>query len=156
MILDQRAVIPAPVDRVWSFVMDIPAVSRCVPGVEEFEPVEPDTYTGALKVKVGPIVVRLQGRIVVAERDRNALRSTLDMQASERRINSTVTARTTMQLAARSETETELRIHTEASILGKLGEFGQAVMRRKADQIVGEFARNVASALGASPGSPAA
>jgi len=39
---------------------------------------------------------------------------------------------------------TELRIHTEASILGKLGEFGQSVMRRKADQIVAEFAKNAA------------
>ena len=37
MILDQQATVPAPVDRVWAFVMDIPAVSRCVPGVEEFE-----------------------------------------------------------------------------------------------------------------------
>lgn len=148
MILDQQAVVPAPLDRVWDFVMDIPAVSRCVPGVEEFEAVDADHYAGTLKVKVGPIGVRLNGRITVVERDRDALRSTLQIQAAERRINSTVSARTTMQLVSRSDTETELRIHTEASILGKLGEFGQAVMRRKADQIVGEFARNVARELG--------
>ena len=147
MILDQQAVVPAPVDRVWTFVMDIPAVSRCVPGVEEFEAVDADNYAGALKVKVGPIAVRLQGKIEVTERDREALRSTLQIRAAEKRISSTVSAQTTMQLVARSETETELRIHTEASVLGKLGEFGQAVMRRKADQIVGEFAKNVAREL---------
>lgn len=151
MILDQQAVVPASVDRLWAFVMDIPAVSRCVPGVEEFEAIDPDTYTGALKVKVGPIGVRLNGRITVTERDREALRSALEIRAAEKRINSTVSARTTMQLVPRSDTETELRIHTEASILGKLGEFGQAVMRRKADQIVAEFARNVARELAASP-----
>lgn len=151
MILDQQAVVSAPVDRVWAFVMDIPAVSRCVPGVEEFEAEDPDHYTGALRVKVGPIAIRLQGRIHVVERDQEATRSTLEIRAAEKRINSTVSAHTTMQLVARSESETELTVHTEASILGKLGEFGQAVMRRKADQIVGEFARNVARELSSSP-----
>jgi carbon monoxide dehydrogenase subunit G len=151
MILDQQAVVPAPVERVWAFLMDIPAVSRCVPGVEEFTAVDPDTYTGALKAKVGPITVRLQGRITVAERDHDALRSRLDIQASEKRISSNVSAKATMTLVARSASETELHVHTEASILGKLGEFGQAIMRRKADQIVGEFAQNVARELTARP-----
>ena len=37
MIVDQQVTIAAPVDRVWDFMMDIPSVSRCVPGVESFE-----------------------------------------------------------------------------------------------------------------------
>ena len=69
MIVDQQVTVAAPVDRVWEFMMDIPAVSRCVPGVESFEAIDDDTFEGALKVKVGPIGVRLQGRVVVAERD---------------------------------------------------------------------------------------
>ena len=149
MILDQQAIVPAHVDRVWAFVMDVPAVSRCVPGVEEFAPIDDDNFAGALRVKVGPIAVRVQGRITVTDRDRAALRSGLAIQAADRQINSTVSARTTMTLVPRSDAETELHIHTEASILGKLGEFGQAVIRRKADQIVGEFARNVARELSA-------
>ncbi|MGP1674943.1 MAG: hypothetical protein ACTS8Z_07005, partial [Candidatus Limnocylindrales bacterium] len=63
------------------------------------------------------------------------------------RLNSAVSAHATITLVPLSERETELQIHTESSILGKLGEFGQAVMRRKADQIVGEFARNMAKAI---------
>ena len=147
MILDQDIVIPAPVDRVWDFLMDIPAVSRCVPGVESFEAVDPDTYHGALKVKVGPITVLLQGKVRVAERDREHLRSRLEISAAEKRIASTVNASATMSLAARGERETEMHIHTDAAILGKLGEFGQAVIRRKADQVMHEFAANLTRAL---------
>jgi carbon monoxide dehydrogenase subunit G len=142
MIIDQKARIQAPVERVWDFVTDIPAVSRCVPGVEEFERIDDDTYSGALKVRVGPIGVRLLGKIVVAERDAERFASRLDVSATEKRINSTVSAKTTLSLVSISPDETELKIHTEASILGKLGEFGQAVMRRKADQMVAEFAKN--------------
>jgi uncharacterized protein len=141
MIIDQRVTIAAPVDRVWAFVMDIPAVSRCVPGVEAFERLDDDTFEGALKVKVGPVTVRLQGRIVVASRDHEGFTSRLDIQA----INSAVSATTTLTLVPVSADATDLVVHTEASILGKLGEFGQSVMRRKADQIVAEFARNAAA-----------
>jgi carbon monoxide dehydrogenase subunit G len=148
MIIDQKTTIDAPVDRVWDFVMDIPAVSRCVPGVEEFDRVDDDTFQGALKVKVGPVTVRLQGRIVVAERDRERLSSRLEIQATERRINSSVSATTTLSLVPTTDGRTELDIHTDASILGKLGEFGQSVMRRKADQIVAEFAKNAALEVG--------
>lgn len=147
MILDQQVVIPAPVDRVWDFLMDIEAVSRCVPGVESFEQLDDDTYLGSLKVKVGPIGVTLAGKVIVVERDREALRSRMDVQAKDKRLNSAVSAHATMTLVQRSESETEVNVHTESSILGKLGEFGQAVMRKKADQIVAEFARNLAREL---------
>ena len=147
MILDQKVVVQAAPERVWEFVMDIPAVSRCVPGVESFEKVDDDTFLGSLKVKVGPIGVKLSGKVIVVERDRENLRSRMDVQAAEKRLNSAVSAHATITLVPLSETETELQIHTESSILGKLGEFGQAVMHRKADQIVGEFARNMAKAI---------
>jgi carbon monoxide dehydrogenase subunit G len=149
MIVDQQVTIAAPVDRVWEFMMDIPAVSRCVPGVDAFEKIDDDTYEGALTVKVGPIGVRLQGRVVVVERDRESLTSRMNVSAAEKRIASTVNAKATMSLVPKGDNETELNIHTEASILGKLGEFGQAVMRRKADQVMAEFARNMQRELAA-------
>jgi carbon monoxide dehydrogenase subunit G len=150
MILDQTITVQAPVDRVWEFMMDIPAVSRCVPGVESFEQLDTDTYLGALKVRVGPIGVTLQGKVTVAERDREQLRSRLDVTAAEKRIASTVKAKATMTLVPKGENQTEVNIHTDAAILGKLGEFGQAVMRRKADQVMAEFASNMSKALDAS------
>jgi carbon monoxide dehydrogenase subunit G len=149
VILDQKVVVQAAPDKVWDFLMDIPAVSACVPGVESFEKVDDDTFLGALKVKVGPIAIRLNGKVIVTERDRENFRSRMDMQAAEKRLNSAVSAHASLTLVPLSATETEIRIHTESSIMGKLGEFGQAVMRRKADQIVGEFAKNMATAIGA-------
>ncbi len=150
MIVDQQSVIPVPADRAWAFIADIPSISTCLPGVEEFAPAGEDAYAGALRVKVGPIAVRLQGRLRVVERDDEHRTSHLELQATERRINSTVNARVTLTLAPLPGDATELHVHTEASILGKLGEFGQAVMRRKADQIMAEFVANMARKISAS------
>jgi carbon monoxide dehydrogenase subunit G len=71
VIIDQQATIPAPIDRVWDFLMDVPAVSKCVPNVEKFEQSGENVYEGVVGVKVGPISVHLDGRITVTEQDRD-------------------------------------------------------------------------------------
>jgi carbon monoxide dehydrogenase subunit G len=73
----------------------------------------------------------------------------MSVRVAEKRLNSAVKAQAEMGLASRDDDSTQVSIHTEASILGKLGEFGGAVMREKADKIVAEFARNMARELGA-------
>jgi carbon monoxide dehydrogenase subunit G len=148
---DKQVTIPASLDEAWAFLMDIPTVSRCLPGVESVEEIEPDVYGGVMKVKVGAIRVSFQGRIEVTERDREAHRAGLRVQGADNRIGSAMTATVEMQLESRSKDEVELRVTSEATVLGKLGELGQAVMLRKADQIMSAFADNVAQAL-AAPG----
>ena len=64
--------IHAPRERVWAFMLDIPSVARCVPGVVSVSPSENDSYIGALKVKVGPIGATLEGRVIVGVRGLDA------------------------------------------------------------------------------------
>jgi carbon monoxide dehydrogenase subunit G len=129
---------------VWDFLMDIPAVSQCVPGIERVEEIDEDNYAGTLHVRVGPISVRLEGRVTVLARNSDERRASGRVEAVDRRIRGAVNAVSTMHLEPNGEDATDLVIHTDASVLGKLGEFGQPVMRRKADQILAEFARNMA------------
>ncbi len=148
MIIEKRVTIPAPAEKVWDFMMNVPAVSKCVPGVESVSQTDPDTYLGALKVRVGPISARLEGTIKMAERDRDNWVARMDADAADRRISGAVKAKMSMKLNPVSANQTELDIHTDASIMGKLGEFGQAVIRKKADQIIAEFARNISREVG--------
>ena len=41
------------------------------------------------------------------------------------------------------------QIDTDLAVLGKIGEFGQPVIKKKADGLLEEFARNLVSALAA-------
>ncbi|MBI2320378.1 MAG: carbon monoxide dehydrogenase, partial [Betaproteobacteria bacterium] len=38
MKFEHNAMIDAPVEKVWSFLMDIPAVAKCAPGMQSVEP----------------------------------------------------------------------------------------------------------------------
>jgi uncharacterized protein len=147
MRIDQTVDIPAPAERVWEFLMDVPAVSACVPGVESFEALGDDTYRGTLRVSVGPIGAKLGGKVTVTERNAELMRSGLRVSAADSRIGSKVTAETTMTLVPYGDGVTRLQIAADVSILGKLGSFGQSVIRRKADQLILEFAANVTRSL---------
>jgi carbon monoxide dehydrogenase subunit G len=150
VLIDHRITVPAPPEQVWDFMMDIPAVSRCVPGVGGVERIDDETYSGVMSVRVGPIQIKLDGRVILAERDEAARLARMDLQAADKRVNGAVNAKMRMQLSpAEGGTQTDVEIRTDANVMGKLGEFGQSVIRKKADQIVQEFANNLSAAVAA-------
>jgi len=147
MKFNQRAVIAAAREPLWDFLMDVPKVAQSLPGVEKVEQLDPDTYQGTLKIRVGPISINLQGKIIVEQRDRDNWRATLRADASDRLAAGAVRAKTTMELKELSATETELLVDTDVSIMGKIGEFGQPIIRRKADAMLKEFVENIKKQL---------
>jgi uncharacterized protein len=144
----QECVIPVERERLWDFMMEVPRVARCVPGVEAVEAVDTGAYRGSLKIQVGPIRLALEGIITVEEQDRDAWRARMRAEANDRRLGGGIRARLGLTLAP-GESGTRLRIDTDLAILGKIGEFGQPVIKKKADTLLAEFARNLQSALAA-------
>jgi carbon monoxide dehydrogenase subunit G len=153
MLIEHRITVPATPERVWDFMMDIPAVSQCVPGLGNVARIDDQTYSGVMSVRVGPIAVKLDGRVLVAERDEATHHARMDLQAADKRVNGAVNAKMNMQLQpAEGGSKTDVAIQTDANIMGKLGEFGQSVIRKKADQILQDFAKNLSAAVTQSPG----
>jgi len=144
----QECTIPVERARLWDLLMDVPTVGRCVPGVETIEAVDASAYKGGLKVQVGPIRLSLEGTITVEEADREAWRARMRAEAHDRRLGGGIRARLSLTLAP-AEVGTRVRIDTDLAVLGKIGEFGQPVIKKKADALLEEFARNLRSALAA-------
>jgi carbon monoxide dehydrogenase subunit G len=142
----QDCVIPIERDRLWDVLMDVPNVARCVPGVERVERVDGNAYTGQLKMQVGPIRLALDGTITIEEQDRSAWRARMRADASDRRLGGGLRARMSLTLTPRDD-GTQLRVETDLAVLGKIGEFGQPIIRKKADAVLEEFARNLRSTL---------
>ena len=147
MITDHCVTVPATPDETWAILMDIPRVATCVPGMESVHESAPDTYAGVIGVRVGPVSVRLEGQVKVTIEDAAKHEARMDIEATDRRIRGAVSAKSSVTLEPREDGQTDLVVHTEASIFGKLGQFGQAVLKRKADQLVGEWAECVARQL---------
>jgi carbon monoxide dehydrogenase subunit G len=148
MIFSQECVIPVERERLWEFLMDVPRVARCVPGVETVERVDERSYKGRLGVRIGPIRLALDGTVAVEEQDPAAWRARMRADASDRRLGGGIRARMSLTLTS-ADHGTRLHIETDLAILGKIGEFGQPVIKKKADALLEDFARNLKSALAA-------
>lgn len=147
MKFNQKAVIAVAREPLWNFLMDIPKVAQLLPGVDKVERVDQDTYQGTLKIRVGPISLNLQGKITVEERDQDNWRATLRADASDRMAAGAMRGKTTMTLTELNANETELSVDTDVNILGKIGEFGQPIIRKKADTMLKEFVENIKKQL---------
>ena len=144
MHFENKASIPVSRDTLWDVLMDMEQVARCLPGVENIQPIDQDNYNGTLKMRVGPIGLRLEGKVSVTERNRDAWQAGMRAEGNERGVGGAVKAEIGMRLSELSPSETELLVVTDAQVMGKLGEFGQPVMRKKADSMMQEFSRNIA------------
>ena len=147
MEFQHSATIAAAKAKVWSFLMDVPKVSQCVPGVQDVKPLDDTNYEGTLKVRVGPIGLSLTGKISMDVRDESAGKAEMTAQASDRKVGGGVQAKMGMQLEELGANEVKLTISTNANVMGKIGEFGQPVIRKKAEQMMAEFTENVKKAV---------
>ena len=147
MNFSQHCVITASRDTVWDFLMNMENVARCLDGVQELKQLDADTYEGTLRVKVGPVALTFQGTVRVEECDREQWRGIVRAEAKDRKVGGGVRAQMQMQLQEKSPTETEMHVALEAHILGKIGEFGQPIIRKKADSMLKEFVDNIKKQL---------
>ncbi len=145
MNFEQRCEIPVAPERLWRFLMDVPEMATCVPGVENVTADGADTYRGVLKVKLGPINLALNGTMTIQERDEANYRAIGRAEGNDRRIGGGTRVNATMSLIEKAPNLTEMVVQAEVRFLGKLGEFGEPLIRKQADATVAAFARNVAA-----------
>ena len=139
--------IPVPLPNLWEFMTVIPKVATCLPGVEEVHALEDGKFGGTLTVKVGIIKLRMSGKILIEVMDSETHKATMSVQAADERISGLIQGKMTMNLETVTVNETKLNVETELNLFGKIGEFGGPIIRKKADQMMAEFAKNVAIAV---------
>jgi uncharacterized protein len=142
--LENRCLVPAPLDQTWAVITDIPRAAACVPGVRDVTPQEEGGFEAAMQVRVGPISLNLTGIIQVLEQDPDQGEARFLVEASDRRVGGGVRTHITMRLTPQADGQTELAIDSDTTFMGRLGELGQPIIRRKANTTMQEFARNLA------------
>lgn len=150
--IEERFAVQAPVERVWSYLVDPRRVVGCLPGAELTEVVDDRTFHGAVKVKVGPVTVAYQGRVVLAEIDPAARR--VKMLGEGRETGGAGSARMSMEsrLAPAPGGATEVTVLAEVDVVGRLVQLGRGMIEQVSHQLFGQFADCVRATLEAKPG----
>ncbi len=141
--------VPADVDTTFATLVDLEKVAPCMPGAT-LEEVDGDTYTGRMKVKVGPIQVNYRGTAQVTEVDDDAHRASIRATGKETRGSGTAEANVTASLREEGG-ETVVTVVSDINVTGKPAQFGRGVMADVGEKIIGQFSQRLEAMLREEP-----
>lgn len=156
--LEKSFPIPGSAEVAWSFLQNIEAVAGCMPGAKITERLAQGGYRGTVTLRVGPATMSFRGEVEVHDIDPAAH----SLRIRGKGTDSTGTSGASMDLTARIEAvadrSSNLVGKSEVAMSGKAAAFGGRMMNSVADQILKQFAENVAAQVAAlaEPGTAAA
>lgn len=154
--IEEKFAVDAPAAAVWAYLVDPRRVVRCLPGAELTEVVDDRTFLGRVKVKVGPVTVGYQGKVLLVELD--DVNRIVRMRGEGRESTGSGTARMNMEsrLVPLPSGATEVTVVAEVDIAGRLMQLGRGMIEQVSHQLFQQFAACVQATLEAEASAPSA
>lgn len=148
MRVEQRIRTDRPIEEVWSFLSDVPAVVHCIPGAELGESLGEGRYRGSFHLKVGPLSAKIEGEGRVT-RDDAARSGSIEGKGIDRRGGSRVSA-----VMSYSVTEQPggavVDIIADLTLAGQLSQIGRTgLIEDVAKRLTEEFSQTLGQRLAA-------
>ena len=144
MQIENSFEVAAPPDRVYAFLLDVNRVVGCVPGAELSEVVDPNTFKGKVKIKVGPITVAYSGTARIVNRDDANHAATLEAEGRE--TTGPGSARASARMTVEPDgSNSVVKIVTDYNVAGRVAQFGRGVMEDVSRRIVTDMAACIKS-----------
>jgi uncharacterized protein len=144
---EKQVEISVPRDKVWNFIWDVDRFIACVPSCKEARTVEPGKlYSATMVEKVGPFKVEFPTTIEVLESE-ELKRIKAQASGADNKIGSRMKIDLDVNLEEKEKDKTVLGFVANVDILGKLAALGHGIIKRKADQVLDEFAQAVKKRL---------
>jgi carbon monoxide dehydrogenase subunit G len=140
--------VAAPIEEVWTTLLDVERVAPCVPGAEVLERVGEDAYKVAIKVRVGPMSMQYRGDIEIVDTDPASRTANMRARARETRGQGNADADVRMQLREEGG-RTHGAIHTQVQLSGRVAAMGRGIIADVSGKIVDQFSENLAAMLAA-------
>ena len=145
MELEHQFTVPVPVDRAWEVLLDVEKIAPCMPGAV-IDTVDGDSFTGQVKVKVGPITVAYAGKASFLEKDATAHRAVVEAKGRETRGSGTAAATVTASMADEGGSA-RVTVVTDLAITGRPAQFGRGVLNDVGNKLIGQFADCLATTI---------
>jgi hypothetical protein len=118
-------------------LLDIERIAPCLPGAK-LEEIDGDEFRGYVKVKVGPITAQYKGTAKLAEVDEAQRRILIDASGRDTRGQGNASAKILVTMTG-DAAGTEVAVHTDLSITGKVAQFGRGVLGDVSAKLLGQF-----------------
>jgi uncharacterized protein len=143
----ERFEVQAPVERVWKYLIDPASVVQCLPGAELLESQDERNFTGAIKVKVGPLSMSYKGKGTFTEV--NDETHTVRMVGEAREVGGSGSTKVTMvsTVTALDGGRSEVSVDADVNLVGRIVQFGRGMIEEVSRQMFRQFATCMKSRL---------
>ncbi|HSF62983.1 MAG TPA: SRPBCC family protein [Paracoccaceae bacterium] len=156
MDLTNTFVVPVPPDRAWPLLLDVERIAPCLPGATLTEMVDPRSFKGRATVKVGPVALTFDGSAKLVDVDDTARTARLEARGNDAKGRGGAQAEARFALVPEGS-GTRVTVNTHLVMNGAVAQYGRAsgLMQEVANQLVTQFATNLAAQLDQGPQDPA-
>jgi carbon monoxide dehydrogenase subunit G len=148
MKLEQSFEVAAPLERVWTALIDVERVAPCLPGAAVTGRNDDGSYTGEFKVKIGPTSAAYTGRLHMENVDVAGHTATMLAAGTDKRGQGGAKATIVSTVTPAGDGETTVAVSTDYHITGRLARFGRGGMIEEISaKLLGEFAKNLQAML---------
>jgi uncharacterized protein len=152
MKLEQSFEVDAPIEQVWTALIDLEKVAPCLPGAAITGHDEDGTYRGEFQVKLGPTTAAYRGTIKIESADAATHTATLAARGTDKRGQGGASATIVNTLSEREGGGTRVDAETDFNITGRLASFGRGgMMKDISNRLLRDFATCLQQRLAAEP-----
>ena len=145
--IEERFEVKAPVERVWSYLIDPKRVVQCLPGAELLEQHDDRTFLGAIKVKVGPLSMSYKGQAKFTEINEETHQ--VRMVGDAREVGGSGSTKVSMlsTVSPLPGGGCEVTVNADIDLVGKIVQFGRGMIEEVSRQLFRQFSTCVRQQL---------
>lgn len=140
MQIENEFTVPAPADRLWSYLLDVERIAPCMPGAELTETVDERTWKGKVNMKLGPVSLSFSGTVAIEERDDAAHRVVLRAKGMESKGKGAANAAVTSWLEPGEGTTTTVKMIADIQLTGAVAQLSRGLLPEVSRKLTQQFA----------------
>ena len=148
MEIQNEFTVPAPIDHVWAYLLDVERVAPCMPGAELTEVVDDTTWKGKVNMKLGPVSLSFAGTVTMQDRDDVAHKIVLAAKGMEQKGKGAANASVTSWLED-GQGETHVKMRADIHLTGTVAQLSRGLLPEVSRKLTQQFADCLAQSMGA-------
>ena len=146
MQIENEFTVPAPIDHVWAYLLDVERVAPCMPGAELTEVVDDTTWKGKVNMKLGPVSLSFAGTVTMQDRDDRAHKVVLAAKGMEQKGKGAANASVTSWLED-GQGETHVKMQADIHLTGTVAQLSRGLLPEVSRKLTQEFADCLAHSM---------
>jgi carbon monoxide dehydrogenase subunit G len=140
ILIENDFEVPASVDAVWNYVLDVERIAPCMPGATLTETIDQDNFKGKVTIKLGPVSLSFAGTVTVVERDATEHRIDIKASGMEQRGKGSAQATITAWVEPAGDSTTKVRFKQDITVSGAVAQFSRGMMQDVSGKLTKQFA----------------